>query len=55
MLKITFEYQDCYNFPNWSKQTCVVSSVQECKKIYGLDMGGVEYHILSVEEVNKHD
>ena len=50
MLKITFEYMDSYSNGEWEKQTCVVSSVQECKKIYGLGTD-CDYRILEVKEV----
>lgn len=51
MLKITFEYIDDYSHGEWREQTCVVSSVEECIKIYGL---GTDCHfrIISVEEVD---
>ena len=50
MLHIVFEYQDRYTNGNWSRQECVMSSVAECKKVYGLGVD-CEYHILKVEEV----
>ena len=50
MLHIEFEYQDKYTRGEWSKQECVVSSVKECKEIYGLGID-CDYHILKVEEV----
>lgn len=50
MVKIVFEYCDKYSYPKWNKQKCVVSSVEECKKIYGLGID-CEYKIISVEEV----
>lgn len=50
MVKIVFEYRDKYSYPKWNKQECVVSSVEECKKIYGLGID-CEYKIISVEEV----
>lgn len=37
----------------WRKQSCIVSSAEECKRIYGLDNGDVEYEILEVKEVDK--
>lgn len=52
MLKITFEYRDKYNYPNWSKQTCKCESLKECKEFYGLGVD-CEYHILSVEPIDK--
>ena len=50
MLKITFKYRDVYSHWEWRTQTCHMSSVEECKKVYGLDEGGCDYEILSVEE-----
>ena len=50
MLKIKFEYRDRYCYPKWNEQECTVSSVAECKKIYGLGVD-CEYRILSIEEV----
>ena len=50
MLKITFEYRDEYSQGRWEEQTCVVSSVQRCKEIYGLGID-CEYRIIKVEEV----
>lgn len=50
MLKIKFEYCDQYSYPKWNKQECIVRSVEECKRIYGLGVD-CEYRIISVEEV----
>lgn len=50
MFKIEFEYKDELSRGKWNKQSCVVSSVEECKKIYGLGVD-CEYRIISVEEV----
>lgn len=52
MLKIDFEYKDKLSHGKWSKQSCVVSSVDECKRIYGLGVD-CEYHILSVKDVSE--
>ena len=52
MLEIEFEYRDTYNYPNWSKQSCIVSSVEECKRIYGLGID-CEYRIISIKEVRE--
>lgn len=51
MLRIEFEYADALSKWETRKQSCVVSSVEECKRIYGLDNGDVEYRIISVKEV----
>lgn len=50
MLHITFEYADEMSNWEWRKQECTVSSVEECKRIYGLGID-CEYRIISVEEV----
>jgi hypothetical protein len=54
MVKIKFEYRDSYFHEKWNRQECLVSSVEECKKIYGLGVD-CEYRILSVKEVNNND
>ena len=50
MLKIVFEYRDDYTKGKWNMQECIMSSVKECKEIYGLGID-CEYRIISVEEV----
>ena len=50
MLRIIFEYADAMSNWEWRRQTCVVSSVSECERIYGLGVD-CDYRILSVEEV----
>ena len=50
MLRIKFEYADAMSNWEWRKQECVVSSVDECKRLYGLGVD-CKYRILSVEEV----
>ena len=50
MVHVVFEYRDEYcKDGKFRKQECTVRSVEECKKIYGLDE--CEYKIISVEEV----
>lgn len=51
MLKIKFQYRDSMSNWQWRQQSCLVSSLDECKRIYGLDAGDVDYEIISVEEV----
>ena len=51
MLKITFEYADAWSRWEWRRQQCVVSSVQECIKIYGLGVD-CDYRIIEIEEVD---
>ena len=50
MLKITFMYRDELSKWEWRKQSCIMSSVQNCIDIYGLGID-CDYRILSVEEV----
>lgn len=49
MKRITFRYADAMSNWEWRKQSCVVESVAECIKIYGLGVD-CDYEILSVEE-----
>ena len=50
MVEIEFEYKDKYTHGKWNKQSCILKSVEECKKIYGLGID-CEYRILSIKEV----
>lgn len=50
MFEIEFAYRDQYTNGKWNTQTCQVSSVEECKRIYGLGVD-CEYKILSVKEI----
>ena len=50
MVRVKFEYADALSNWKWRKQECVVSSVEECIRIYGLGVD-CEYRIISVEEV----
>ena len=50
MKHIKFRYADAWSNWEWREQECWVSSVQECKEIYGLGVD-CEYRIISVEEV----
>lgn len=50
MLNIKFRYKDAMSNWEWGTQSCIVPSIKECKKIYGLDNGDVEYEILEVKE-----
>lgn len=49
MVKVKFEYRDEMSKGEWREQECIVSSVKECKEIYGLGID-CEYRIISVEE-----
>ena len=50
MLKITFEYADALSNWEWRQQTCIVSSLAECKRIYGLGID-CDYRIISIEKI----
>lgn len=49
MLHIRFRYKDEYSNGNWNEQECIVSSVKECKELYGLY--DCEYEIIEIKEV----
>lgn len=53
MVRVEFKYRDQMSRGEWRTQECIVSSVQECKKIYGLDEDPtiIEYEITNVEEL----
>ena len=53
MVRVVFEYRDKYCYPRWNTQECTVSSVEECKTIYGLGVD-CEYKIISIEKVEKY-
>ena len=53
MVRVVFEYRDEMSNGEWRTQECLVSSVEEAKRIYGLDGSDPsleEYKIVSVEE-----
>ena len=50
MKRIKFRYRDEISNWEWREQACVVSSVEECIKIYGLGID-CDYQILSVEDI----
>ena len=50
MVKIKFEYKDEMSKGEWRQQECIVSSVEECKRIYGLGVD-CEYKIISIEKI----
>lgn len=50
MVKVKFEYKDEMSKGEWRQQECIVSSVQECKRIYGLGID-CEYRIIEVKEI----
>ena len=52
MLHITFRYADAMSNWEWRTQSCTVSSVAECIRIYGLGID-CEYEIIEVREVEE--
>ena len=52
MVEVTFKYRDKYTNGRWNTQSCVVSSIEECKRIYGLGVD-CDYKIISVDKVRK--
>lgn len=54
MLKIEFEYCDEMSGFKWRKQSCVMSSVQECMKWYGLGVD-CDYRITKVVDLDKKE
>jgi len=50
MLHIIFKYRDEMSKGEWRTQECVVESIAECKKLYGLGID-CEYKIISIKEV----
>lgn len=55
MLKIKFRYKDTFTRGEWATQQCVCSSVEDCKKFYGLDDDPTieAYEILEVVEAER--
>ena len=52
MKEITFKYRDYLcNDGKWRTQHCIVESIDECIKIYGLNDPDVEYEIVEAKEV----
>ena len=52
MVEIKFRYKDALSNWEWRTQHCVVESVAECIRIYGLGVD-CEYEILEVKEISK--
>ena len=50
MVEVKFRYADEMSHWEWRNQSCIVSSVEECKRIYGLGVD-CDYQIISVREV----
>lgn len=54
MYIIKFKYRDKYTNGEWNEQECVCSSIEECKKFYGLGID-CEYEIVSIEKNNRKE
>ena len=52
MYNIKFKYRDKLSNWEWREQSCTVSSVDECKRIYGLGID-CDYKILSFHQNGK--
>lgn len=50
MVKVKFRYADAMSGWKWREQECIVSSVGECIRLYGLGID-CDYEIDSVEEL----
>ena len=50
MVKIRFKYKDQYTKGKWNEQQCIMSSVEECIRVYGLGVD-CDYEIISVENI----
>lgn len=53
MVRVVFQYRDERSNGKWETQECLVSSVEEAKRIYGLDGSDptlLEHKIIKVEE-----
>lgn len=51
MKEITFRYKDKYTNDEWRTQHCIVSSLDECIRIYGLNE--IEYEISGIKDKTK--
>lgn len=51
MKLIKFRYRDSMSSWEWRNQECAVPTIEECKRIYGLDEGDCDYEIISIEEI----
>ena len=54
MYEIEFEYCDRYTNGEWRRQHCIMSSVSECIKVYGLGVD-CDYRIISAIKVGEKD
>lgn len=48
--RIVFEYCDEMSNWKWKRQECVMSSVKECKEVYGLGID-CDYRIIEIEQI----
>ena len=52
MIKVVFEYADELSEWEWRRQECIVSSLEECRRIYGLyHSEPVKWRFVEVEEI----
>jgi len=51
MYHIIFKFADAMSNWEWITRHCIVDSLEECKRIYGLDNGDVVYEIIKMEKV----
>ena len=54
MLHIVFQYMDRLTNGEWREQECVVSSLEQCKELYGLGVD-CDYRIIAIEELKRPD
>ena len=52
MVRIEFEYRDEMSRGEWRKQECVVDSISEAIKLYGLGYD-CDYRIILVEDLDE--
>ena len=52
MLKIKFKFADAMSNWEWRERQCIVESVDECIRIYGLGED-CDYEILEVKEADE--
>lgn len=50
MVEVVFKYRDELSNWTWRTQKCIVLSVEECIKIYGLGQD-CDYEIISITEI----
>lgn len=50
MVRIDFEYADAMSGWEWRRQSCIVRSLDECIRIYGLGTD-CDYRIVNIEEL----